>query len=799
MYTVSPEFDTAIHAPGRTLRSQLAIAGGATLDDSVIASIEVKRAVVPDSGLLLGTVIAQQATIVLLDPEAVYAPEDFTGAEFTLSIGVEVAGGGFEYVPLGIFTADQPKRSENILSILAYDRMVRAERPYVSALTYPSTVGAVLAEAASQSGLTLAAGAILNSGLAVPAAITGATCRQVIGWAAEVAAGFAQLNRAGKLEIVPLAAGSAVEALTPANYFPPMSVADAPWWADGVVVSATPEDAGITFGTATRPWPIIGNPFLVDNPVTEITAIVDALAGVELWPFAADWQGNPALDPGDVITVQDYKTGTVRNTLTGIETLRYNGGMRSTLALPAPSAQQQATDVRMSVDKRFTAETAHIKRLIAEVVEAVLLKADRAELEELVVGTAQIADLAVTAAKIANATITNAKIASLSADKINAGTLSADRIAAGAISADKLVSGTITAASGVIADAAITSAKIADLAVTAAKIANGTITTAKIGDAQITSAKIANASIANAHIANLSADKINAGQLTLGSSLGTSLILKNSLNTNIFELSEGGVRMHNNFPFTFLRSFLSGGSTYYHQMEIIPSMAGDPGADLSIRFEFEPHNLVDPNNPPYIRFLSPFGSNDIYIGCRGLLQMSNNTKFNGAIYLDNNNSNFKSFYFQTNGLNRWHLYTNSDEETGSNDGSTLTLRRFNDAGTFISNILTVSRRYGIVNFNYTPQVAGSAVIHNGTYKNYIKAGQATSSSSAGFLTTVTFDEAFPTGYTVFVTVVPRAASASVTAVLNTTGTSITGFSFRCSAASTVCEWIAVGIPPTSVG
>jgi hypothetical protein len=493
MYSASPEFVTAIHAPGRSLRSRITRSGGLTLDDTVITSMEFKRAVTPDSGLLLGTVIAAQLTVRFLDPEGALNPEDFTGWELTPEIAVQLADESYEYVPMGIFVVDRPVRREAILEIVAYDRMVRLEMLYVSALTYPTTMGAVLQEIASLAGLELVTADVLNADLVVSAPIDGVTLRQALSFCAEVAVGFARITRDGKLEIVSLPLGSAVEQITPANYFPPMTVADEPWWADGVIVKVAPEDAGLAYGEATRPWAITGNPLLAGHPEVAIHTIVGALAGVELWPFNVDWQGNPALDPGDSITIQDVKTGMVRVTMAGVETLSYSGGLRSSLSLAAPSSQRQATDTGIE-----------------------------ARAYELVT-TAKIADAAITSAKIGQAQITDAHINDLSADKINAGTLDASvvnvininaaNINTGKMSADLIGAGTIDANEVNVRN--LHADEITVGAINGYQISQGAITGGPAGH-------IAPGTITGANIAYIEADYIKGGDLMLGGAVNES-------------------------------------------------------------------------------------------------------------------------------------------------------------------------------------------------------------------------------------------------------------------------------------
>ncbi len=100
----------------------------------------------------------------------------------------------------------------------------------------------------------------------------------------------------------------------------------------------------------------------------------------------------------------------------------------------------------------------------------------------------------------------------------------------------------------------------------------------------------------------------------------------------------------------------------------------------------------------------------------GSLSSSSWVSLSGALYLDNDNTNYKSIYFRMGGLNRWHLYATSDtENTSDNAGTNLVLRRFNNAGGFLSEVFAINRIDGIVRFAYTPYAAGNVMYHAGNF------------------------------------------------------------------------------------
>ncbi|MDD4797125.1 MAG: hypothetical protein PHO66_05100 [Eubacteriales bacterium] len=333
------------------MRSRLTV-GGAVYDDDTVISLTIRRGATPDTGFALGATTAAQLDVALFDLDGTMDLSAFAGVDIVPEIGLVLPDDSVEYVSQGIFTADQPTRSEGKIALTAYDRMIRLEKAYQPPFTPPATAAALLEEVTTQAGVPLASGyaSLPNMGMPITQEISGGTLRQIIGWVAELAGGFAWINRAGVLEIRQFTtAAAAVAEITPDNYFPPMTVADEAFWVDGLIVKSTAEDVGLTYGNEPqRPWSIIGNPLMVDFPAPAANTLLSALSVIEYWSYNVAWQGDPALDPGDALGITDYKTNVRRLSIVGTEVLTYTGGLRSQIALTAPSAYEQATSTQVS-------------------------------------------------------------------------------------------------------------------------------------------------------------------------------------------------------------------------------------------------------------------------------------------------------------------------------------------------------------------------------------------------------------------------------------------------------------------
>ena len=103
---------------------------------------------------------------------------------------------------------------------------------------------------------------------------------------------------------------------------------------------------------------------------------------------------------------------------------------------------------------------------------------------------------------------------------------------------------------------------------------------------------------------------------------------------------------------------------------------------------------------------------------------------------------FRILYFNTNNLNRWAFYTTSEAESGANAGSNLLLSNYSDAGSFLSNVLSVNRASGLVTI---PSLASASAAITGGSINNATVG-ATTASSGSFTTLTANNTVSGTGF-----------------------------------------------------
>ncbi|MBU5480882.1 hypothetical protein [Blautia sp. MSJ-19] len=175
-----------------------------TVEDLDIYTFQISEGTSNTSSFDLGAAIAQQLTLKLNNIDGRFDEHDFNGAVITAQVGLELLNGSVEWLDKGKFTAEPGEESGNSVSVKAFDDMTKFDRPYsLSELVYPATLGAIVRDACSCCGVTLASdtAAFDNDNFVVQNRPddSALTFRQVLQWAGQIACKFFRINRFGKL------------------------------------------------------------------------------------------------------------------------------------------------------------------------------------------------------------------------------------------------------------------------------------------------------------------------------------------------------------------------------------------------------------------------------------------------------------------------------------------------------------------------------------------------------------------------------------------------------------------------
>lgn len=445
----------------------------------------------PNNEITIGNTCSSSVTF------SIYMPTiSLENKEITIFEGVKV-GAEIKYIKLGKFTVTKQTSDGEYTSYEAYDRMYKADMPYFSDMTFPSTDKAILNEICGKLGISLATN--IATAHTISDKPQGYTYREIIGYMAMLQGCNAVINSDGNLEL---------RWYKDSDY-----VLDGhKYYQQGVTFttskdfiiqkltcnntkSGSTEQSEITSGDGATGLSF-ANPFMTQAILDEV---YKKIGGFTFRPLTVKFIGDWRLEVGDIITVNkggvDYKVpimqithecdGGLMDTVTSIG----QSDTENTSVASGPITKQmeryyadlitvnKALINKLDVDTakityatitNLNATNASIDNLktnkldatYADIINANVesLKAANAEIVKLKANslTADIADLKYAQIDFANVkgqvvgtslikdgAVTNEKVQSLSANKLTAGTIDASKITVTNLNADNITVGTI--------------------------------------------------------------------------------------------------------------------------------------------------------------------------------------------------------------------------------------------------------------------------------------------------------------------------------------------------------------------
>lgn len=147
----------------------------------------------PNNEITIGNTCSSGVTF------SVYMPQvSLENKEVTIYEGVKVSN-EIKYIKLGIFTVTKQTSDGEYTSYEAYDRMYKADMPYFSDMTFPSTDKAILNEICGKLGISLATN--IATAHTINDKPQGYTYREIIGYMAMLQGCNAVINADGNLEL----------------------------------------------------------------------------------------------------------------------------------------------------------------------------------------------------------------------------------------------------------------------------------------------------------------------------------------------------------------------------------------------------------------------------------------------------------------------------------------------------------------------------------------------------------------------------------------------------------------------
>lgn len=547
MYQASKKFGDAIAGSNRKFNTRL-------LENEKVLVESVKNFTITSGAeeITIGSAVASyvQATI---ENKGIA----LSGKEVSLEIGVEVDG-DMEYIPMGLYTIQNPKIESNKVTFTAYDRLAsRCNGAYYSKLGYPVDAVDILAEISTMTGMaidisTLQRGIQINQRAVIEEGdyneeteesevittyvnpFDGYTYKETIGFIAGLFGKFAICGRTGMIEFRWY---QGIDYEIPSNIF----YNDLQETEESFSIKRlTCDNSDQTLSSGSGATGIS-----MQNPVMTqgiLDGVYNTVQGLVFTPAALRFIGDMRLDIGDIVTA--VKNDVTKFTIPIISLITsYDGGLMQTIASYGNTAEEDDSDTKGPITEmaeRVEYELAFVKKLMVDNLTATnatiknlsgdVLKFKTGEFENLKSDVASFKETTTT-----NLNAANAKIENLEANTVKTSELEAKVGTFGYLKATdaSLTYATITnlkAESGKIDDlqsdyATFKTATANDLKAANANIQNLTATKATITDLNAATAKI---SILEGNYANL--NTLVNGNLT---SANIQSLTLNSKNTTI--------------------------------------------------------------------------------------------------------------------------------------------------------------------------------------------------------------------------------------------------------------------------
>lgn len=545
MYQASKKFGDAIAGSNRKFNTRL-------LENEKVLVESVKNFTITSGAeeITIGSAVASYAQATIENKGIA-----LSGKEVSLEIGVEVDG-EMEYIPMGLYTIQNPKIESNKVTFTAYDRLAsRCNGAYYSKLGYPVDAVDILAEISTMTGVaidtsTVQRGIQINQRAIIEEGdyneeteesevittyvnpFDGYTYKETIGFIAGLFGKFAICGRTGMIEFRWY---QGIDYEIPSNiFYNDLQETEESFSIKRLMCDNS--DQTLSSGSGATG-------ISMQNPVMTqsiLDGVYNTVQGLVFTPAALRFIGDMRLDIGDIVTA--VKNDSTKFTIPIISLITsYDGGLMQTIASYGNTAEEDDSDTKGPITEmaeRVEYELAFVKKLMVDNLTATnatiknlsgdVLKFKKGEFENLKSDVASFKETTTT-----NLNAANAKIEDLEANTVKTSELEAKVGTFGYLKATdaSLTYATITnlkAESGKIDDlqsdyAIFKTATANDLKAANANIQNLTATKATIMDLNAATAKI---SVLEGNYANL--NTLVNGNLTSANIQNLTLTSKNT-------------------------------------------------------------------------------------------------------------------------------------------------------------------------------------------------------------------------------------------------------------------------------
>jgi hypothetical protein len=292
MYSVSSDFKNAIKASNRDIDIKVVVNDTTTYDVSKIINLEIDETLVNADDFTIGTANSNHLFLSLKTTDHI---ED--KSKIIPSVRLAIETGYTEWVPLGVYYVDNPNQKEDVWSINAYDKLIGANQPYVSALTYPATMTAMLNEICTILGIVKETGLTLQN-YTVQTKPTDMTMQKALGQIFMCNAASCRINKDGKLSKVSFVTNYATEEITLADYVKVEKINSTKTITKIVnSYTANGDETNFSAGAGGEENTLYLENFFMNQTILD--GILTAINGINYIPVRMDWRAYIYMELGD--------------------------------------------------------------------------------------------------------------------------------------------------------------------------------------------------------------------------------------------------------------------------------------------------------------------------------------------------------------------------------------------------------------------------------------------------------------------------------------------------------------------
>lgn len=321
LYKTSDTYKNIVHASGTdwNAKALIVLADGTNLEitdaDIMQGGLTVEKSVSEPGEFTVGGAIIGELTMDLNNFEGKFTKYDFTGASVYPFVGPTLKvhwhdGKIIEWVPLGVYTVDEPHTVGSVVKIAALDNMEKLDRPYDSKLTYPATLANIALDVCNRHGLTLDTITFTNSDYIATTkpSQSSITDREILAYTAQLAGCYVKANRKGHIQFnwYDFNSSTVQTEFRKSNRY---NIATADIEVTGIqIIPQTSDGKQYTYGTSNGYIVKIENNPLAQDSIQQLTdSIGKKIVSMKFRPYSIETFEDPSIDVGDVTLVTDKK------------------------------------------------------------------------------------------------------------------------------------------------------------------------------------------------------------------------------------------------------------------------------------------------------------------------------------------------------------------------------------------------------------------------------------------------------------------------------------------------------------